>query len=286
MSSQVVGLPADGRSNAGAMIKSLFKQCFHAISPRAAVAFASARSRAHSHRVIAGWGCRPVNDALVGRFGDRVLSGPFAGMVLTPMTRREQLGPYLLGLYERELNSIWERVFQARYSQIVDVGAKFGYYAVGFARRYPESRVVAFDTDPWARKALREMIAANRVSNVEVLRYCDTRWLAGNLDGGALIVSDCEGFEGELFTSRPIPNLATATLVIETHDVFVPGTVARLSSVLRETHDIEEVSSGSAHRDVDVDLDFLDERGRELATREVRPVQLYLFCTPKAGFPR
>lgn len=265
------------------MLKSLIKQCFHAISPKTAVAFESARARAHSHRVIAGWGCGPVNDTLIGRFGDRVLSGPFEGMVLTPMARQEQLGPYLLGIYEGELRPVWERVFQRQYPQIIDVGAKFGYYAVGFARRYPESRVVAFDTDPWARQALAEMIAANGVGNVEVLGFCDPAWLAANLQDGALIVSDCEGFEGDLFASRPIPKLASATLVIETHDVFRPGTVDRLRAALGPTHEIEEIPSGDAGRLVPVDLGFLDERERALATTEVRPAQRYLHGTPKAG---
>ena len=143
----------NGIGDSETMIKSLVKQCFHAISPRAAVALESARSRARSHRVIAGWGCGAVNEKLISRFGDRVVAGPFGGMVLTPMTKLEQLGPYLLGLYEGELNPVWERVFQSKYTQIIDVGAKFGYYAVGLARRYPESRVVAFDTDPWARRS-------------------------------------------------------------------------------------------------------------------------------------
>ena len=127
------------------------------------------------------------------------------------------------------------------------------------------------------------MTAANGVKNVEILGYCDPEWLAGNLKDGALIVSDCEGFEGELFGSRPIAQLATATLVIETHDVFIPGTVGRLKSSLGSTHRIEEVTSGSSARESTVDLSFLDDRERELATREVRPDQLYLFCTPKTG---
>jgi hypothetical protein len=264
-------------------IKALVKQCLRAVSPRAAIALESARSRSHSHRVIAGWGCGAVNESLIERFGDRVTGGPFQGMTLTPMTRREQLGPYLLGLYEQELHPVWERLFRNSFPQIVDVGAKFGYYAVGFARQFPESRVVAFDTDHWARHALREMVAANRVSNVEVRSFCDPGWLAANLRDGALVVSDCEGFEGHLFASRPIPALSTATLVIETHDVFVPGTVSRLKSALALTHEIETIPSGASERDALPDLGFLNERERDLATQEVRPPQLYLVCTPKSG---
>ena len=53
------------------------------------------------------------------------------------------------------------------FPQIVDVGAKFGYYAVGLARRYPAAAVVAYDVDWWARRACRRMAAANGVGNVD-----------------------------------------------------------------------------------------------------------------------
>lgn len=263
--------------------KSLVKRCFHAVAPRAAVAVESARARAHSHRVIAGWGCPAVNAALVARFGDRVLAGPFQGLTLTPMTHKEQLGPYLLGLYEGELHPVWERVFQGHYPQILDVGAKFGYYAVGLARRFPDSRVVAFDTDPWARKALREMVAANGVKNVAIRGYCDPNWLIRHLEPGALILSDCEGYEGALFCGAPIAGLGSATMIIETHEVFVPGTNARLRSVLGPAHRIEEIAATTARRPSPVDLGFLDARQRDLATQEVRPAQVFFACTPRSS---
>ena len=109
----------------------------HAVAPRWTAALLSARARAHSHRVIAGWGSATVTRKLVERFGSRVLDGPFAGMILTPMTHAEQLGPYILGLYESELDAAWDAVLKGTYTQVVDVGARFGYYAVGLARQYP-----------------------------------------------------------------------------------------------------------------------------------------------------
>jgi hypothetical protein len=266
-------------------LKSIARRCLRAVAPRAALTIEAARARAHSQRVIAGWGCGAVNDALIGRFGDRVLSGPFAGMALTPMTRQEQLGPYLLGTYEAELHPAWNRLLQGRYSQVIDVGAKFGYYAVGLALRFPETPVVAFDTDPWARRALREMIAENGVTNVNILKACDRGWLAANLRPGALILSDCEGYEGELFGSVTIPELVSATLVIETHETLAPGTIARLRTAIGATHDLEEILSDSSDRAVAVDLSFLDDRRRALATHEVRSEQLYLVGTPRRGQP-
>ena len=130
-------------------MKQAVKRWLFAVAPKWATSFFSARARATSHRAVEGWGCLRVNDLLMDRFEARVQGGPFRGMTLTPMTRAEQIGPFLLGLYESELNDAWELVFRGTFPQIVDVGAKFGYYAIGLARRFPESRVVAFDTDPW-----------------------------------------------------------------------------------------------------------------------------------------
>lgn len=265
-------------------MKQAVKRALFAVAPKWATSFFSARARTTSHRAVEEWGGRRINDLLLERFGDRVRGGPFQGITLTPMTRAELLGPFLLGLYERELNDAWEVILRGTFPQIIDVGAKFGYYAVGLAQRFPESRVVAFDTDPWARKAMREMILANGVANVEIRGYCEPAWLAGNLAEGALILSDCEGFEGELLCSRTIPNLDAATLIVETHDAFVPGVAARLRERLGQTHDLTTVPPSHEDGVTDAfDLTGLDERERRLATQEVRPPQEWLVCWPRRG---
>jgi hypothetical protein len=201
------------------------------------------------------------------------------------MTRAEQIGPYLLGLYESELHPVWETILRGRFTQILDVGAKVGYYAVGLARLFPESRVVAFDTDAWARRALKEMIRANEVSNVEVRGYCEPAWMAAHVAEGALIVSDCEGFEGELLCSQAIPNLSSATLIVETHDSMVPGVTERLRERLAPTHDLTVIPSRQDSEAISTrfDLNGFSERERELATQEVRLPQQWLYCQPRQG---
>src|ERR1035437_8169988 len=128
-------------------LKQVAKALMYRIAPQWTTALLSARARAYSHEVIASWGSGAVTRKLVEKFGSRVLDGPFAGMILTPMTHAEQLGPYILGLYESELREAWETVLRGSYTQIVDIGARFGYYAVGLAKRYPDASVIAFDTD-------------------------------------------------------------------------------------------------------------------------------------------
>lgn len=265
-------------------MKRLVKDFLFSAAPVWATSFFSERARAHSHHVVESWGCAHINESLFTRLGNQVLSGPFRGLTLSPPTKAEQIGPCLLGLYESELHPAWDIVIGGRYCQIIDVGAKFGYYSIGLARHYPTSRVIAFDTDRWARQVMWEMAGLNGVSNVEIRRYCSPEWIAHNLSEGAFVLSDCEGFEGELFCSVPIPNLPTATLIIETHDEMMPGVSERLRGRLGPTHCVTEVTSGLHLRVSPVDLSFLDEREQSLATMEVRGgKQVWLLCLPKVG---
>jgi hypothetical protein len=264
-------------------VKQLVKRLLYAVAPRWTTALMSARARAHSHRVVASWGCGPLNRKLFERFGSGVQAGPFAGLTLTAMTRAEQIGPYLLGVYESELDEAWAIVFRGSYTQIIDIGAKFGYYAVGLAKRYPAAGVVAFDTDWWARDAVREMAAGNGVANVEVKGFCGPEWLGHHTQEAAFIISDCEGYEARLFGPDTLPALRTATLIIETHDCFVPGVSERLHSAFAATHVVRVYGHDASRRAPTHPLEFLSEQERSLAVQEVRPPQTWLLCLPKTG---
>jgi len=264
-------------------VKQLLKAFLYRIAPRRTTALMSARARAHSHRVVSGWGGKAVAEKLIERFGDRVQEGPFAGLKLTPAACAEQVGPYLLGTYESELDGAWGIVFRGSYTQIVDIGAKFGYYAVGLAARYPEASVVAFDTDWWARRAVTGMAAANGTRNVEVKGFCSPRWLGGHIQPASLIISDCEGYEAALFGPSVIPALRSATLVIETHDQMVPGVSENLRRVFGGTHLVRTFGHDGIRRGTTRALDFLTDGERQLAIQEVRSPQIWLLCLPMTG---
>lgn len=174
-------------------------------------------------------------------------------------------------------------VLRGKYTRIVDVGAKFGYYAVGLAKAFPDATVVAYDTDRWARKAVLEMVAANGTTNVEVEGFCTPDCLARTGSGAAFIISDCEGYESVLFGPETLPHLRTATLIVETHDCFVPGVADRLRKAFSETHIVREYGLDDVRRKSSLSLEFLTEAERPLAEREVRPAQLWLLCLPRTG---
>jgi hypothetical protein len=264
-------------------VKQLVKRLLYRVAPQWTTALMSARARALSHRVLASWDYGPITRKLVERCGNDVVDGPFAGLTLTPMTHAEQFGPYLLGTYESELDEAWAAVLRGSYTQVIDVGAKFGYYAVGLARRYPDATVIAFDTDWWARKAIREMAAANGPANVVVEGYCRPDWFARHAQEATLIVSDCEGFEEVLFGPDTAPSLRSAVILIETHDHVVPGVTERLRATFGATHAVRDFGPDGVRRAPARPLDFLTEPERRLAVQEVRPPQSWLLCLPRTG---
>jgi hypothetical protein len=258
------------------------KRSLFAVAPRTATALISARARAHSQQLVKEWGLFEINQRLVKELGSRVLSGPFRGLQLTPMAREEHIGPYLLGTYEIELHPWWEHLFEGSFDMIIDVGAKFGYYAVGLALQFPNAVTIAFDTDWWARDALREMATANRVRNLSIKGYCSPTWLKENLRRKTFIISDCEGYEGELLCTLEIAAMASATLLIELHEDLAPGVTSRIESQFAETHVASKVRSRSiAVLPNEVRICSLSEEEVQRASNEIRPQQEWLFLTPK-----
>ena len=71
----------------------------------------------------------------------------------------------------------------------------------------PDVTVHAFDTSPIARRRCRAMAESNGVADrVRIDAFCDPdRLCALPLGSRALIMSDCEGYEKELFTERRRP---------------------------------------------------------------------------------
>jgi hypothetical protein len=173
-----------------------------------------------------------------------VLDGPFAGLRFASLDPHcSALLPKLTGTYELELRPFWREVADVPFRTIVDVGCAEGYYAVGLAVNYSDAAVIAFDESPRARALCRAMIELNGVlSRVDLRGRCDeNRLLATAIASPSLLISDCEGFESELFTSRVCDHLAQCHIVIETHDAIVPGSSAGIIRRLSSTHDVQEV---------------------------------------------
>jgi hypothetical protein len=265
-------------------VKAAIKRMAHVAAPKLAVAVQASRARRQSHRLLKEWGLWSLNQRLVAAMGSQVLDGPFKGLTLSPRTCAEHIGPYLLGTYEAELHDTWSRLLQRDYTEIVDVGANFGYYAVGFARRFPNTKVVAFDVDWWARKTVAEMAAANRTANLSIESWCDSSWLARHLKPNSLIMSDCEGYEGLLFCREWVPAFASCTFVIELHEAFVPGVTERCRAMFADTHAAQIIDTRRQMPLMARPASFTDDEMRRVST-EPRGPQQWLVLVPLSSSP-
>jgi hypothetical protein len=259
--------------------KHLLRNAGYRLAPQLTTAVISSRARAHSAALIKAWGLFDLNQKLIAEIGHNVIGGPFAGMALTPSAEQQHVGPYLLGTYEMELHPWVEACSRERFSQIVDIGSSFGYYAVGFARRFPDTSVIAFDTDWWARRAVAQMAAANQAANVTINSKCTPAWLGAHLRPSSLIVSDCEGYERMLFFGAPIPALATATLIVELHEDTPGELVAKFRERFSATHAIEEVGGRSTTPRV-TGIKALTGPELDRVSHEVRGPQNWVYLRP------
>ncbi|WP_404420327.1 methyltransferase domain-containing protein [Nibricoccus sp. IMCC34717] len=184
---------------------------------------------------------------LSARFAtNRVIdTGPFTGMRYPWMlSSGSVLIPKLVGTYESELTPAIEQAIERGVDQVIDIGCAEGYFAVGLARRLPDARIFAYDIDDRSRQLCHELAEANRVGNVEIHAACTAETII-RLPNSAhrLIISDCEGYEIDLFTTPVCQFLAGDTIIVELHDMKREGCKALLNSRLQQSHHVTFVQS-------------------------------------------
>jgi len=166
-----------------------------------------------------------------------VQNGHFKGMRYIGRSSGSALLPKILGSYEEPIQSWVKEVVDSKdYSNILDIGCAEGYYACGFAMRLPNTKIIAYDIDPEARKNSMELKNINELDNVEVKAECTHEELNEKCKAGVLVFCDVEGFEDVLLDPVKVPNLKNVDLIIESHDCFVPGITDTLISRFYMTH--------------------------------------------------
>ncbi len=218
--------------------------------------------------------------------GGRAFTGPFRGMILGRLYYPQTL----LGTYESEIHPWLERIFEKPFAHVVDIGGGTGYYAVGLALRMPRARLTVFELEARARMVIEEVARLNGVGGrIELLGECTPANLATTIMAGerTFVLIDVEGAEIELLDPFTIPSLRTATILVETHDILVPGCRDTIVRRFAASHEIEEVTSGT--RSLDEFPAALAPRWRRLfprlaleAVRELRGgPQVFMLLTPR-----
>lgn len=212
--------------------------------------------------------------SVLGRDGDlRVLAGPFEGMRYAPASAGSELIPKLLGTYELELHAAVEGLIAAGCPTVVNVGCAEGYYAVGLARRMPDTVVLAYDIDPMARRLCAEMAELNGVaSRVEVRsEFVPTDLTPELVARGVAVIIDCEGCEDGLLDPQRWAPLRRVAVLAELHDFVHPGVSDRVRDRFAPSHDVELVAARRRPPASDPRIAALGRRAARIAVDERRP---------------
>lgn len=178
---------------------------------------------------------------------DHVVKGPFKGLKYPPIGHLgyTALVYKFLGVFEMELHGVLEQILRRNYTTVLNIGAADGYYTAGFAKFLPSPNVIAWEMDPFMRNLLVQVLDANGVrSRVELREFCTVSELRSvHASGHTLVFSDCEGGEVELLTKENLAGLPSYDVLVECHDLFVPGATQTLIERFRDTHEIVEIQT-------------------------------------------
>jgi precorrin-6B methylase 2 len=234
-------------------------------------------------RLMGRWRSVLLSNTFIAHHGPRITGGPFAGMEYVTKATEGALIPRLLGTYESELHPHLRAFAEAGLDVVVDVGCAEGYYAVGLARLMPTVTVQAYDIDPAARETCAELAARNGVSDRVIVggEFAPDGFqaFAGRR---VLVMVDAEGAETDILQPALSPALAGMNVIVETHDLYKPGTLAALMERFSPTHDIQRVDQQPKTFDVPAWLQALPHLDQLLAVWEWRAAPTpWLVMTPR-----
>ena len=235
-------------------------------------------------RLLAIWRSRAIATTYIAQEGPRVMGGPFAGMVYESATEGSQIAR-LLGGYEAGLHPHLHAFVAEGLDCLIDVGCAEGYYAVGMARMMPELTVYAYDINEKARAACANLAARNNVSDRVIIGgEFKPDGFEAYVGRRALVMVDAEGAELDILQPALSPALAGMNVIVETHDVFRPGTLATLMERFSPTHSITRVGQGQHPVDLPPWLLDLPQLDQLLAVWEWRLAETpWLVMRPKPG---
>lgn len=243
----------------------------------------SIRARNYERALLEKQGLLEISRELTARFGFQVLYGPFQGMTYTPEAIHSRHGaPKLLGAFERELHPIMNSVQPGQYERMIDVGSAEGYYAVGLALR-ARAEVHAFDCEPRERSLCKRMARANHVEDRVLLdAWCTPKTLRRLGNCRCFIISDCEGFEVDLFDDETVGALWRADLVIELHDRPGHSAASAILHRFRDTHEATLISAGARDATLYRELGFLGADAGKAIWEYRNPSQQWVHLRAKA----
>ncbi len=198
-----------------------------------------------------------------------ILNGPFKGIRYPSIDITElTLTPKITGSYEMQLVPLINQIAKIPYNNILDIGCAEGYYAVGFAKLFPQCTVHCYDINEVDLKFCRQMAKLNNLSNLTFNNLCSPETLINfNYGKNSLIFCDCEGYELDLFTDKVIQSLNQTDVLIELHDVINPIISETIMKRFSITHDVTLFNNSN--------IDYSQLKGLDKITAAERAFAVY-----------
>ena len=193
----------------------------------------------NSLRLLSKWRSVLIQNTLLKHQGTVVMQGPLAGLDFLAQSAEGCHVAKLLGCYEQPLQPFIEAAIASAYPTILNIGCAEGYYAVGMARRMPNTQVLAFDLNPKAQEVCAALAQKNAVSDrVKVGALFKPEDFQSYANQKVLVLCDIEGAEKELLNPEVAPALKGMDLIVESHECLIPGMTQTLIERFKETHRI------------------------------------------------
>ena len=215
--------------------------------------------------------------------------GPFKGTILhTSLSGSGIFASRLLGTYEREVTEELVKMSGTVDGPFINLGAAQGYFCTGMVVGGWSKRAYAYEIEADRRKMIVENAAENGCADtVSVDAEASFESLSRILEehSQALILSDIEGAEYDLFDERTLELLRNCPMVIEIHQHYVPDGVEKTNALLetaRKWFDLRLIQRVVYMPGQFEELRSIDENARLLALSEGRSDwQDWVALTPK-----
>lgn len=159
-------------------------------------------------RLLAKWRSVLIQNTVLQHQGARVHQGPLVGLEFIKQSAEGCHVAKLLGTYEQPLQPYVELAINRGYSKVLNIGCAEGYYAVGMARRMPQTQVLAYDLNEKAQATCSDLAKKNGVADrVSIGALFNVEDFALHAGTDVLIFCDIEGAEKQLLNPELAPAL-------------------------------------------------------------------------------
>jgi hypothetical protein len=193
----------------------------------------------NSLRLLSKWRSLLIQNTFIQHHGTQIIQGPLVGMDFLRESAEGCHIAKLLGTYEQPLQPYIEEAISKAYPTILNIGCAEGYYAVGMARRMPNTQFLAFDLNENAQEVCSALALKNNVSQrVTIGALFKPQDFATYENEKVLVLCDIEGAESDLLNPEIAPSLKSMDLIVESHECLIPGITDDLINRFNKTHEI------------------------------------------------